>query len=203
MASENFTGSVESARDMLVIALVSAKSRVSEAILDISENEYHWEPLSESERLSDMHLPTDMRRVWRVFQKGTAWVYDYMPEVLETPPFTTIAWIMNHIAQTSDMYLYCVRTGKPEGIERSWDDLPVYSDYKQTCEYIFRVMEDSREYLDSIPANQVNFELNKLTPAPWGEMRPVNKNIWGGIICHAIEHAAQIATLKNRIRYGY
>ncbi len=194
------TGSVNSARDMLVIALESARRHATDAISDISEEEYHWEPLCASERSSDLHLAPDRKRIWRVFQKEGLWVYDYTPETVYPSPFTTIAWIMNHIAQTGDMYLYCVKTGKPEGVDRSWDDLPVYPDHGHMVEYILRVIEDTQGYLDSIPEANINIELNRLAPAPWGEMRPVHQNIWGGIICHTIEHAVQIAILKNRIR---
>lgn len=204
MGSENFTRRiVESARDILVIGLESAKRHVSEAITDISEKEYHWEPLSGSERLSDLHLAPDRKKVWRVFQQEGVWIYDYTPEGVDPPPFTTIPWIKNHIAQTGDMYLYCIKTGKPEGVDRSWVDLPVYPTYEQMSKYILQVVDDTQEYLDSISEDKINIELNRETPAPWGEMRPVYKNIWGGIICHTIEHAVQIAVLKDRIRFGY
>jgi hypothetical protein len=48
---------------------------------------------------------------------------------------------MNHIAQTGDMYLYCVKTGKPEGVERRWDDLPVSPDYEQMRVYLLQVLD--------------------------------------------------------------
>jgi hypothetical protein len=193
---------VETAGDMFIVCLESVKRRVNEAVNDISEDEYNWEPISNSERSSDLHLPPDKKKVWRVFQKGGVWVYDYTPETLNRPPFTTIAWIMNHIAQTGDMYLYCVKTGKPEGVDRSWDDLPVYPECEQMGQYIFQVLGETEAYLKALPDDQIKTELNKLTPAPWGEMRLNYKNIWGGIIGHAFEHAVQISALKHRIRFG-
>jgi len=108
---------VDTARDMLVINLASAKRRVHEAIDDITENEVHWEPISKLERTGDLGLAPDSKKVWRVFQVEGVWVYDYTPVTLAVPPFTTIAWIMNHIAQTGDMYLYCLKSGKLEGLE--------------------------------------------------------------------------------------
>ncbi len=194
---------VESSRDMLLLALDTAELGIRETIADISEEEYHWEPIPKSERASDLLLPPDRKKVWRVFQKEDVWIYDYTPEKLSPPPFTTIAWIMNHIAQTGDMYLYCAQTGKSEGVERKWEDLPVYPSCEAMSHYILRVLADGREYLVSIPEGRVNSELNKLTPAPWGEMRPTYLNIWGGIVEHAIQHAVQIAARKDRIRYGY
>ncbi len=145
----------------------------------------------------------DRKRVWRVFQREETWTYDYTPEALDPPPFTTMAWITNHIAQTGDMYLYCIKSGTPEGVDRRWDDLPVYPDLEQMGAYLLRVLDDTRQYLDSISTDQVNTELNRPTPAPWGEMRPVYKNVWGGIIAHTIEHAAQIAVLRQGLRNGY
>ena len=203
MDSENIPRYVESARDMLAIGLESAWHQVNEATADISEVEYHWEPIPETERSTDLLLPPDRKSVWRVFLKEGQWTYDYTPETLSRPPFITIAWIMNHIAQSGDMYLYCVKTGKPEGIERYWDDLPVPSTLEQMSQYIFQVIDMTGEFLNSIPKEEINTEINKLMPAPWGEMRPVYKNLWGGIINHMIEHAAQISALKQRMRLGY
>jgi hypothetical protein len=193
---------IETARDMLIVCLEAVKRRVNEAVSDISEAEYNWEPIPKPERSIDLHLPLDKKKVWRVYQKEGVWVYDYTPETLERPPFTTIAWIMNHISQTGDMYLYCVKTGKPEGVDLKWDDLPVYPDCEQMRKYIFRVLGETNAYLKTIPEGKIQSELNKLTPAPWGEMRHNYKNIWGGIIGHAFEHAVQISALKHRIRFG-
>jgi hypothetical protein len=101
------------------------------------------------------------------------------------------------------MYLYCVETGKPEGVERGWDDLPVYPDLEQMRNYTLQILDKTQDYLESIQSDENHLELNRPSPAPWGEMRPVYKNLWGGIICHTIEHAAQIAVLKDRIRFEY
>jgi hypothetical protein len=169
----------------------------------LSDEEFNWEPLTGADRLSDLQLAPDEKKVWRVYSKEGVWIYDYTPEVLDPPPFTTIAWILNHIAQTGDMYLYCVETGKPEGIERFWDDLPVYPYYERMRNYTLQVLDKTQDYLDSIHEDEINLELNRASPAPWGEMRSVYQNLWGGIICHTIEHAAQIAVLKDRIRFGY
>jgi hypothetical protein len=192
-----------SARDILLLGLDAGESSVRETLAGITEEEYGWEPLPLSERSADLLLPPEQKRVWRVFQLGETWTYDYTPEVLSPPPFTTIAWIMNHVAQTADMYLYCVRTGKPEGVDRRWEDLPVQSNYEAMRDYIFEALADVRDYLLSIPEEGVSSELNRLTPAPWGEMRPAYLNIWGGVVEHVLQHAMQIAARKDRIRYGH
>src|SRR5690349_18445019 len=86
-----------SARDALLFALDSAGLRANETLRDITDEEYNWEPLSESERQHDITLSVDKKCVWRVFEENGAYTYDYGGD--RTPPaFTTIAWIMNHIA---------------------------------------------------------------------------------------------------------
>ena len=197
------TTGVISARDVLLLGLDSGERSLRETIADISEKEYHWEPIPLSEQAADHLLPAHRKRIWRVFQQAGAWGYDYTPEELKLSPFTTIAWIMNHITQTADMYLYCVKTGKPEGVDRRWEDLPVPSNCEAMSSYVFAVLSEAREYLVSIPEEAIHRELNKLTPAPWGEMRPTYLNIWGGVVEHVIQHSMQIATRKDRIRYGY
>jgi hypothetical protein len=163
---------IKSARDVLLLGLDVGERSLRETLADISEAEYHWESIPSSEQALDRLLPPQRKRVWRVFQQAGAWTYDYTPEALHPPPFTTIAWIMNHVAQTAEMYLYCVKTGKPEGVERRWEDLPVPASCEAMTGYIFEVLADVRDYLVSLPENHIHRDLNKLTPAPWGEMRP-------------------------------
>ena len=194
------TAGVKSVRDVLLLGVDAGEKCLRETITDITDEECHWEPLPPAERAADRLLPPHQKQVWRVFQQEGVWVYDYTPEVLKLPPFTTIAWIMIHIAQTADMYLNCIKTGKPEGLERRWDDLPVPSSCLAMSRYIFEELTEVRNYLVSIPTEQIQHELNKLTPAPWGEMRPTYLNVWGGVIEHGIQHAMQIALRKDRIR---
>jgi hypothetical protein len=204
IAKEDYrTTGVKSSRDILLLGLDSGDRSLREAIADISEEEYQWEPIPSSEQASDRLLPPDRKRVWRVFQQEGVWMYDYTPEDLNSSPFTTIAWIMNHIAQTADMYLYCIKTGKPEGIDRRWEDLPIPPSCEAMSSYISEVLTEVREYLLSMPDKYIDRELNKLTPAPWGEMRSTYLNIWGGVVEHVIQHSMQIAARKDRIRYGY
>ena len=128
---------VLSPRDVLLLGVDSAVLRARETLMDLTDEEYNWEPLSEAERLHDIALSAETKRVWRVFQVNNVYTYDYADGNLDPPPFTTIAWIMNPIAQTADMYLYCIKTGKPVGEEKAWDDLPVYPNLSDMRDYIF------------------------------------------------------------------
>lgn len=192
-----------SSRDILLLGLDAGERNIRETLADITEAEYGWEPISLSEQHADLLLSPEQKKVWRVFRREGKWTYDYTPEKLDHPPFTTIAWIMNHVAQTGEMYLYCVKSGKPEGMERRWEDLPVQPSYQAMREYIFAVLADVGEYLVCIPRGRISSELCRLTPAPWGELRPTYLNIWGGVVEHVLQHAMQIAARKDGIRYGY
>jgi hypothetical protein len=194
---------VKSARDALLLALDAAALHMNETLDGLTDEEYDWEPLTSEEQRADLPLPPATKRVWRVYRGDHGWTYDYTPEPLEPPPFTTIAWIMCHVASTADMYLCCVRSGKPEGLDRSWDDLPVPSTCRAMAGYVFRALAAARAYLIAIPEQEVTLELNRPTPAPWGEVRPTYLNLWGGIIEHTLQHAMQIAVRRERIRYGY
>jgi uncharacterized damage-inducible protein DinB len=191
---------LRTSRDALTLGVDTALLRMQETFHDITEQEYNWEPLSGDDQSQDLLLPANEKRVWRVFEQNGIYSYDYSLEVRSPSPFTTIAWIMNHIAQTADMYLYCITTGKPEGAEKTWDDLPVYGRFSEMRDYAFRVFLETRAFLTSLDEEQSDYEVNKLTPAPWGEMRPTYLNIWGGIIEHGIQHAMQIAVRKEYIR---
>jgi hypothetical protein len=194
---------VKTARDALLLALDAAAIHTKSALDGLSDEEYDWEPLTSEEQRADLPLLPATKRVWRVYRGDRGWTYDYTPEPLEPPPFTTIAWIMCHVASTADMYLYCVRSRRPEGLDRGWDDLPVPSTCREMAGYVFRALADARAYLIAIPEQQVILELNRPTPAPWGEVRATYLNLWGGIIEHTLQHSMQIAVRRERIRYGY
>src|SRR4030095_4980719 len=90
-----------SAFDTLIFALDSAVLRLHETVMDITEAEYNWEPLSEAERLQDIPLSAETKRGWRVYAVDGKYTYDYGGRKPGAPAFTTIAWIMNHIATTA------------------------------------------------------------------------------------------------------
>jgi hypothetical protein len=101
------------------------------------------------------------------------------------------------------MYLYCIKTGKPAGEERRWDDIPVQPNLNAMRSYAFHVFGETKDYLLALEENRIYDELNRLTPAPWGEMRPTFLNLWGGIIEHALQHTMQIAVRKEYIRQRF
>ncbi len=194
---------IRSARELLLFELNHAERNLRQTVAGISEEMYDWEPIPVIQRQADLLLPPETKRVWRVYASEGVWMYDYTPAQVQPPPFTTIAWIMNHIAQTAEMYLLCIKTGKPEGVDKRWEDLPVPARLSEMSDYLFAVLASVRDFLLSIPAVQAPHELNKRTPAPWGEMRPTYLNLWGGIIEHTIQHDMQINLRKDHICYGY
>ncbi|MBN1202768.1 MAG: DinB family protein [Anaerolineae bacterium] len=196
------TRKVHSVRDFLLVGVDTALLRMQETFEDLNDDEFHWEPLSDAERHADLLLPADQKRVWRVFEQNGTYGYDYSLKTRMPSPFTTIAWIMNHLAQTADMYLYCIKTGRPEGEDRTWDDLPVHSTLPAMRQYAFTAVLDARHYLVALDEPHANAELNAFTPTPWGESRPTYLNLWGGVIEHVIQHTMQIAVRKERIREG-
>lgn len=192
-----------SARDALLLALDTAVLRANETLMDITDDEYNWEFLPEAERAHDLTLAPETKRVWRVFEDDGVYFYDYGLRKTDNPAFTTIAWIMNHIATTADMYLYCVKTGKQVGEELTWDDLIIYGNLKDMRDHIFRALYDTRDYLLALDPARADDELNHMSPAPTGEIRPIFLNLWGGVIEHTLMHCMQIAVRKERIRQGF
>ena len=191
---------LNSARDALVLGLDTALLRMQETFADITEEEYYWHPFSEAERLADDTLPEDEKRLWTVRPRNSDFTYDYADTTLDPPPFTTISWIMTHIAHTSAMYFYCVKSGKGVDETFSWGSLTTYGTLAETRDYTYSVTHEVREYLLGLESDET---LNKMTPKPSWEMRPTYLNIWGGCIEHAIQHAMQIAVRKERIRTSY
>ena len=82
---------VMSSRDVLLLGLDSGEQHIREVLADVNGEEYGWEPIPLSERSADMLLPAERKKVWRVYKWEEKWTYDYVPDVLDPPPFTTIA----------------------------------------------------------------------------------------------------------------
>jgi len=101
-----------------------------------------------------------------VFEQDGTCVYDYSLKTRTPSPFTTIAWIMNHLAQTTEMYLYCIKTGSPEGKDRAWDDLPVHSNLTAMRQYAFTTVLEARHYLVALDKAHASADFNTFTPAP-------------------------------------
>jgi hypothetical protein len=66
---------VHSSRDFMLLGIESALLRMHQTFSDITDEEFNWEPLSETERAEDIKLPTVGKRVWRVFQEKGIYTY--------------------------------------------------------------------------------------------------------------------------------
>jgi hypothetical protein len=62
--------------DALILGVDTALLRISETVIDITEGEYHWEPLTEAEQLHDIPLSAETKRVWRVYSVNGTYTYD-------------------------------------------------------------------------------------------------------------------------------
>ena len=138
---------VASACDALLLGLDAAQLRMHDVLVDLTDEEYQWEPLPVSERSADMALPPEKKRVWRVYRREQQWTYDYAGGRLIPPPFTTIAWLANHVVSTADMYWYCIRTGQPAGKTRDWSDIVVPSTRQAMSDSLTAVFSEIRAYL--------------------------------------------------------
>jgi hypothetical protein len=192
-----------SPRDMLLLGIDTVFVRAHETVDDLTEAEYNWEPVRQEERAADMLLPAETKRVWRVFQTEGRYTYDYGMRKRENPAFTTIAWILNHVAQTADMYLRCIITGQPASEAFSWNDLPVHASLVDMRVYAYHSFQQTRDYLLQLPEADSHTALHTLTPTPYGEMRPTYLNLWGGVIEHSLQHLMQIAVRKEHIRHRF
>lgn len=201
--SDYSTRTLRSPFDGLLLGVDTAELRLRETVTNITDEEYEWEPLPEIEQAADIALSAETKRVWRVYPKDGRFTYDYGDRKPDQAAYTTIAWIMNHIATTADMYLYCIMSGKPAGLERQWSDLTIYPTRAEMTDYLFHVLNDARAHITSLGSAGDLDALNALTPAPWGELRPTYLNLWGGIIEHALQHSMQIAVRKESIRHNF
>lgn len=198
-ADDYLTRKMETAQDMLLLGIDTAVVRANETLMDISEAEYEWDPLPAAERAADDVLEARVKRVWRVYEQGGRWTYHYAPRPAEQPAFTTIAWIMNHVTLATEMFLYCLQTGKAAGDGLTWDEMDVSAGLSAMQGRVLESLGAARQYVSGLAAA----DLRRLTPAPWGEMRPVYLNVWGGVIEHTIQHMMQVAVRKERIRQRY
>jgi hypothetical protein len=143
----------------------------------LTDQEYFWKPVP-----ACWTVHTDV--------KGN-WVVDYEKPPPDPPPFTTIAWKMEHITSCKIMYReYAFGEGKLR-----WEDIPVARTASESISRLLEAQSRLRTELDSFD----NEELESMRRTNWGDKWPTWMIFWT-MISHDLHHGAEIGCLRDLYR---
>ena len=120
-------------------------------------------------------------------EKGI-WVVDYEIPPSDPPPFTTIAWKLDHLASCKRMYHdYAFGEGTLQ-----CEDIPVAHSAAEAITQLGEAQTKLRARLDFLNDDQ----LDEMSQTNWGEMWPTWKIFWT-MISHDLHHGAEIGCLRD------
>ncbi len=143
----------------------------------LTEEEFFWEPVP---------------GCWSVHAtENGRWMMDYAEPDPVPPPFTTIAWRLQHIAACKIMYYeYAFGPG-----QLTWDELQLPS----TAALSIQWLEEGQRQLRSTLEKMRDDDLDELRRTNWGDMWPTWDIFWT-MILHDLHHGGEIGCLRDLYR---
>ena len=177
----------------LVRQLDRAFERIRPKVEGLTDREYLWEPVP---GCWTVHRRRPEDRFWEpgveVFVNGGGeWVADYAGADLDPPPFTTIAWRMNHVASIAWVWTdHVLGNGGPQ-----WDD----HDVPHTADAAVAWWDEGcRGFRDAAAALR-DEGLKRRYRAPWGDERAVEG--WIEVFLdEQVHHMAEVGVLRDLYR---
>lgn len=143
----------------------------------LTDEELFWEPVT---GCWTVHPAEDGR-----------WVVDYADPAPESPPFTTIAWRLVHIAACKVMYHeYAFGPGA-----LTWDELEIPHTAADAIVWLEEGHTRLRAALDTLD----DADLQRVRLTNWGEPWPTWRIFWT-MIHHDAHHGAEIGCLRDLYR---
>jgi hypothetical protein len=165
------------ATQLLAAQLDEAYRVVRDRIEGLSDEEFFWEPVPDC---------------WTVRRRPNGlWMVDYRDVHPEPPPFTTIAWRLDHLAECKVMYHeYAFGPGR-----MTWPQI----DSAHTATDAIAMLEHGQELLTSALDTLTDADLDAPRLTNWGDEWPTWRVLWT-MIEHDEHHGGEIGVLRDLYR---
>jgi hypothetical protein len=143
----------------------------------LTDAEFFWEPVP---------------GCWTVHtdDKGQ-WIVDYEKPAPDPPPFTTIAWKLDHLASCKIMYHeYAFGQARLD-----WEGISIPPTASESIHQLTEAQIKLKTTLDGMHDRQ----LEEPCRTNWGEMWPTWKIFWT-MISHDLQHGSEISCLRDLFR---
>jgi uncharacterized damage-inducible protein DinB len=165
------------ATQLLADQLDEAYRVVRERVEGLSDEEFWWEPVS---------------NCWTVRRQPSGrWMVDYPDEHPVPGPFTTIAWRLDHLAESKVMYHeYAFGPGR-----LTWPEI----DSAHTAADAIAMLEHGQALLVSALSELTDADLDAPRMTNWGEEWPSWRVLWT-MVDHDLHHGGEIGVLRDLYR---
>jgi uncharacterized damage-inducible protein DinB len=159
---------------LLADELDHAFREVWDRVQGLSDDEFFWEPVP---------------NCWTVRQRPDGrWSVDYPDVHPDPPPFTTIAWRLDHLGECKVMYHeYAFGPAR-----LTWDEI----DSAHTAEAAIRELARGHQLLTEALASLTDADLDADRLTNWGERWPTWRILWT-MIHHDFHHGGEIGVLRD------
>jgi len=143
----------------------------------LTDEEFWWEPVPDC---------------WTVRRTdGGTWAVDYAFPDPQPPPFTTIGWRLDHVAECKVMYHeYAFGPGR-----LTFPDI----DSAHTAQSAIELLERGQALLVEDLASLDDADLQRARLTNWGEEWPTWRILWT-LIQHDVQHGGEIGALRDLYR---
>lgn len=165
------------ATQLLADQLEEAYRGLRERVEGLTDEEFWWEPVADC---------------WTVRQGADGrWSADYAEPDPDPPPFTTIAWRLDHLAECKVMYHeYAFGPGR-----LTWPQI----DSAHTAAAAIAMLEHGQQLLVSALSGLTDADLDAPRMTNWGEEWPTWRVLWT-MIDHDLHHGSEIGVLRDLYR---
>jgi hypothetical protein len=162
---------------LLAEQLEEAYRGLRERIEGLTDEEFWWEPV---------------RDCWTVRRRPNGlWMVDYPDVHPDPPPFTTIAWRLDHLAECKVMYHeYAFGAGR-----LTWPEI----DSAHTTADAIAMLERGQRLLMSALDGMADDDLDAPRMTNWGEEWPTWRVLWT-MVDHDLHHGGEIGVLRDLYR---
>ncbi len=174
------------ARSLLCDQFDTSSSRLAEALANIPDEEFFWEPVPGCWTVHDRAE----RRARSADGRGQ-WVIDYEVPDPNPPPLTTIAWRTVHVAAVNYLYWDYAFGSATLGF-----DLDIPGSAVDAIQWLLDSESPLARTLSAIPDDGA---LDQLLPTNWGDRWPVSR-IFTTLINEQVHHGAEISLLRDLYR---
>jgi hypothetical protein len=163
--------------DLLVAEMDETWQILRARLEGLTDEEFFWAPVPDC---------------WTVHRDAEGrWVVDYADPAPDPPPFTTIAWRLDHLAACKIMYHeYAFGPG-----ELTWDELTLPGTAAEAVAWLEEGHGRLRAALDGLS----DADLDEMRLTNWGEPWPTWRIFWA-MIHHDAHHGAEIGCLRDLYR---
>lgn len=169
--------------ELLEVEIGNGRIRLRERLGGMSDEEYLWEPVTDSCTVRRRETATSPAP-----QGRGEWVFDNAHELLSPGPFTTIAWRLMHLSDVLASYRIALWGGELD------DDLVEVTPSAAEGTALFD--RYAAEFLDAL-SGEDDDSLQRIEHIPWWPQEAPRWRVVANVATELVHHGAEIGVVRD------